>query len=169
MHNSKLYKTSPDIAKITSWISGVYECHLCITLAWKWSQLSLYRLWAACHWCTREGINKRSFDTCHKEHQAATRRGETDKSAIAEHAWAKQHRPQWDNITWPRMEPHHLAGQGSITHHVGRATLTPQPRPGNSRRGLLESWRPLLKCASWRVLTWHQLIPSESKICSIEL
>lgn len=32
------------------------------------------------------------------------------------------------HYTWARTEPHHLADQGSITHHVGRATLTPQTR-----------------------------------------
>ena len=45
------------------------------------------------------GETKRSLETRLKEHQAATRQGETDKSTIAEHAWEKQHRPQWDNIT----------------------------------------------------------------------
>ena len=37
------------------------------------------------------GETKRTLETRLKEHQAATRRGETEKSAIAEHAWAKQH------------------------------------------------------------------------------
>ena len=46
------------------------------------------------------GETKRtSLETRLKEHQAATRRGETEKSAIAEHAWAKQHHPLWDETT----------------------------------------------------------------------
>ena len=45
------------------------------------------------------GKTKRSLETHLKEHQAATRRGETEISAIAEHAWEKQHHSQWDNIT----------------------------------------------------------------------
>ena len=31
-----------------------------------------------------------------KEHQAATREGETEKSAIAEHAWSRHHQPLWE-------------------------------------------------------------------------
>ena len=34
-----------------------------------------------------------------KEHQAATRRGEVDKSVVAEHAWAEQHHPVWDEVS----------------------------------------------------------------------
>ena len=45
------------------------------------------------------GETKRSLETHLKEHQAAIRRGETKKSAIAEHAREKQHHPQWGNIT----------------------------------------------------------------------
>ena len=45
------------------------------------------------------GETKRVLGTRLKEHQAATRRGETDKSAIAEHAWTYQHPPLWDKIS----------------------------------------------------------------------
>ena len=45
------------------------------------------------------GETKRVLGTRLKEHQAATRRGETDKSAIAEHAWTYQHCPLWDKIS----------------------------------------------------------------------
>ena len=31
-----------------------------------------------------------------KEHQAATRKGETEKSAITEHAWSRHHQPLWE-------------------------------------------------------------------------
>ena len=31
-----------------------------------------------------------------KEHEAAMRRGEIEKSAVAEHAWSKYHQPLWD-------------------------------------------------------------------------
>ena len=43
--------------------------------------------------------NKESFGHPLKEHQAATRRGEVEKSAIAEHAWAEQHHPLWEEIS----------------------------------------------------------------------
>ena len=39
---------------------------------------------------------KRALETRLKEHQAATRRGETEQSAIAEHAWTHQHQPAWE-------------------------------------------------------------------------
>jgi len=51
-------------------------------------------MWAGLYWKT-----KRVLGTRQKEHQGATRRGETDKSAIAEHAWTYQHRPLWDKIS----------------------------------------------------------------------
>ena len=38
--------------------------------------------------------NKRTLGTCIKQHQSATRRRETEKCAIAEHAWAEQHCPK---------------------------------------------------------------------------
>ena len=42
------------------------------------------------------GETQRALETCLKEHQAATRRGETEKSAIAEHAWSRNHQPLWE-------------------------------------------------------------------------
>ena len=39
------------------------------------------------------GETKQTLETRLKEHQAATRRGETEKSAIAELAWSRQHQP----------------------------------------------------------------------------
>ena len=45
------------------------------------------------------GETKRSLETCLKEHQAACRRREMEKSAIAEHTWTKKHSPDWDNIS----------------------------------------------------------------------
>ena len=41
------------------------------------------------------GETKRALETCIKEDKAATRRGETEKSAIAEHAWGQQHPILW--------------------------------------------------------------------------
>ena len=42
------------------------------------------------------GETKRALGTRLKEHQAATRRGQTEKSAIAEHAWSQHHQPLWE-------------------------------------------------------------------------
>ena len=39
---------------------------------------------------------KRALETHLKEHQTATRRGETEKSAITEHAWSRHHQPLWE-------------------------------------------------------------------------
>ena len=42
------------------------------------------------------GETKRALETHLKEHQAATRRGETEKSAITEHTWSRHHQPLWE-------------------------------------------------------------------------
>ena len=42
------------------------------------------------------GVTKRALEMHLKEHQAATRRGETEKSAITEHAWSRHHQPLWE-------------------------------------------------------------------------
>ena len=44
------------------------------------------------------GETKRALETHIKEHKAATRRGELEKSAIAEHAWSHHHQVLWDEI-----------------------------------------------------------------------
>ena len=51
--------------------------------------------------CGKEynGETKRALGSRIKEHQSVTRGGETEKSAIAEHAWAEQHNPQWDETS----------------------------------------------------------------------
>ena len=42
---------------------------------------------------------KRALETRIKEHRAATKRGETEKSAIAEHAWGQQHPILWEKTS----------------------------------------------------------------------
>ena len=44
------------------------------------------------------GETKRALQTRMKEHKAATRRGELEKSAIAEHVWIHHHQVEWDEI-----------------------------------------------------------------------
>ena len=39
------------------------------------------------------------LETRLREHMAATRQGEVEKSAIAEHVWTHQHHPQWDKTS----------------------------------------------------------------------
>ena len=46
-----------------------------------------------------ERETKRALETHIKEHRAATRRGETEKSAIAEHAWGQQHPILWEETS----------------------------------------------------------------------
>ena len=43
------------------------------------------------------GETKRALEVRIKEHQAATRRGELEKSAIAKHAWNHHHQILWDD------------------------------------------------------------------------
>ena len=45
------------------------------------------------------GETKRALETHIKEHRAATRRGETEKSAIAEHAWGQQYPILWEKTS----------------------------------------------------------------------
>ena len=51
--------------------------------------------------CGKEyiGETKRALGTLIKEHQSATRREETGKSAIVEHASAEQHHCIWDQTS----------------------------------------------------------------------
>ena len=42
------------------------------------------------------GETKRVLGTGLKEHQGDTRRGQIEKSAIAEHAWSQHHQPLWE-------------------------------------------------------------------------
>ena len=44
------------------------------------------------------GETRRALETRLKEHQAATRRGELERSALAEHAWTEHHPPAWDEV-----------------------------------------------------------------------
>ena len=55
------------------------------------------------------GETKRVLETHLKEHQAATRRGETEKSAIAEHAWSRQHQALWGETRILDHASHHTA------------------------------------------------------------
>ena len=73
-------------------------------------------LWFGVHW----GNNaKRALETRISEHQAAVRRGETEKSAVADHAWTNQHNLKWENTTiidGSRNKHNYIANQGSLTH-----------------------------------------------------
>jgi hypothetical protein len=41
---------------------------------------------------------RQTLETRVKEHKAATRRGEIEKSAFAEHAWNYHHQMAWDEM-----------------------------------------------------------------------
>jgi hypothetical protein len=51
-----------------------------------------------CQQHTSTGETKRALERRVKEHKAATRRGELEKSAIAEHAWSHHHQMVWGKI-----------------------------------------------------------------------
>ena len=54
----------------------------------------------------------------HKKHQAATRRGETERSAIAEHVRSKQHQPLWDDIIVLNHDTHNTTLLIKETMHI---------------------------------------------------
>ena len=90
------------------------------------------------------GETKRNLEARLKEHQTATRQGETNKSAIAEHAWEEQHQPQSNNI---KMIDH-VRNENILLIKEGlHITMAHQPSLINQDRGIaaLDYWRPLLK------------------------
>ena len=96
--------------------------------------------------CGKEyiGETKRALGTRLKEHQAATRRGETKKSAVAEHAWAEQHRPAWDEIAileQARREDHLRIKEAFCI------AVADKEKSLNRDRGTAtaDCWRPLLR------------------------
>ena len=41
-----------------------------------------------------------------RQHREATRKCETDRTAIAEHVWIKHHQMDWDGVSIMDYEPH---------------------------------------------------------------
>ena len=79
------------------------------------------------------GKKEGTKDVLEGAHQAATRRGETVKSAIAEHAWSRNHHPLWEE-TWIFDRGSHtttLRDQGSHTYlpQGPSRTAIQRPRP----------------------------------------
>lgn len=73
------------------------------------------------------GIYRGDQETRLREHQAAIRRGEMERLAIAEHAWTKQHYPLWDGISilnWPKDNTTLLIQELSTTHSTSRTPFT---------------------------------------------
>ena len=86
---------------------------------------------------------KRYLGTWLKEHQAATRRGEVEKSAIAEHAWKEQHHPLWDNISILDQSKNVTSLRIKEALHIslaGQHTLLNRDQGVN----IADCWRPLL-------------------------
>ena len=96
--------------------------------------------------CGKEyiGETKRMLETRLKEHKAATRRGEIEKSAVAEHAWKEDHPPLWDEVEI-------LAHANRVdTLRIKEAfclTVADEEKSLNRDKGLATSdcWRPLLR------------------------
>ena len=59
----------------------------------------VYRIPCGDHEKAYIGETTRTLGTHLKVHHGHTRRGEIEKSAVAEHAWAEQHRPAWNEIS----------------------------------------------------------------------
>ena len=97
--------------------------------------------------CGKEyiGETKRALGTCLKEHQAATRRGEVEKSAIAEHAWAEQHHPFWEEISILEQ-----ADRDDVmrTEEAFCITTAEHQKSLNRDHGtaISDCWKPLLRC-----------------------
>ena len=95
------------------------------------------------------GETKRALGTRLKEHQTATRRGEVEKSATAEHAWAEQHRPAWDKIAileQARREDHLWIKEAFCI------AMADKEKSLNRDHGTAigDCWRPLLQCYNQR-------------------
>ena len=98
----------------------------------------VYRIPCSC------GKTKRVLGVRLKEHQAATRQGEIETSAIAEHAWEKQHHPAWDEIVileQARRDDHLRIKEAFCI------AMADQERSLNRDRGtaIAECWKPLLR------------------------
>ena len=108
----------------------------------------VYRIPCSCG-LTYIGETKRSLETRLKEHQAACRRGEMEKSAIAEHAWTKRHCPDWDNISiidQARDNTTLLVKKALHISLAGKHMIL----NGDQRTAISDCWRPLLRKASRR-------------------
>ena len=79
-----------------------------------------------------------------KEHQDACRLGHTEKSAIAEHAWDAQHRPDWEGVKIVDVASRKKELLVKEAIHI---RLTPREELLNRDKGwqIPESWNPTLR------------------------
>ena len=100
------------------------------------------------------GETKRCLETRLKEHQAATRRGEIEKSAIAEHAWNHNHPPQWEETRVLDQAAHNTTLLIKEAMHIAMCDAN---RLLNRDLGVTipDCWKPLLKRAQT-----HQSMPA---------
>ena len=89
------------------------------------------------------GETKRCLGIRMREHQAATKRGETEKSAIAEHAWLNQHRFLWDETSILDQARSNISLVIKEAFHI----MLAEGRLLNRHQGIYiaDCWRPLLR------------------------
>jgi predicted GIY-YIG superfamily endonuclease len=93
------------------------------------------------------GETKRMLETRLKEHMAATRRGEIDKSAMAEHVWSHQHQPQWDETSILDQDNKHILRIKEALHIM---LANPQTLINRDQgTAISDCWTPVLQhCGS---------------------
>ena len=75
-----------------------------------------------------------------KEHKAATRRGDLEQSAFAEHAWNYHHQMAWDDPGLPRSRKNKRGTtRENIRGKVPRLFLRVRGRPGYEARCIVGS------------------------------
>ena len=89
---------------------------------------------------------KRALETCIKEHRAATRWGETEKSTIAEHAWGQHHPILWEETSVLDQAKNNITLLIKEALHICLTNL----KLINRDEGItiLECWQPVLDHAT---------------------
>jgi len=96
------------------------------------------------------GETKRALGTRLKEHQAASRRGQVKKSAIAEHAWAEHHHLLWEDISILEQ-----ADRDDVLRIKAFCISTAEHQKSLNRdqeTAISDCWKPLLQCWKQQLL-----------------
>ena len=90
------------------------------------------------------GETKRSLETRLKEHQTATKRGETERFAIAEHACNEHHHPDWDNTSILDQAKHNSTLLVKEAMHISLAEANTLLNRDQGTT-IADCWKPILK------------------------
>ena len=92
---------------------------------------------------------KTALETHIKEHRATTRWGETEKSAIAEHAWGQQHRILWEETSVLDQAKNNTTLLIKEALHIRLTKLELINR--DEGIAILECWQPVLDHAAMMI------------------